>query len=174
MYLTTTLPQKTPTGMFLWLPNVHIFHIFTFTVYDILVGMWDLTYVGLTRLSSGSVPCLPGVSVSLPPSDRFVLSLFSHCREKMEQSKSLGCSYVSVLRGTLFPLRLRCTHQSEPDTVEQLKVSVESTESEIVAPSVIRTLSHLRVQNAVVCFLYRFYTVCYNSCEVPLFLRWWV
>lgn len=65
--------------------------------------------------------------MSLPPSDRFVLSLFSHCREKMEQSKSLRCSYVSVLRGTLFPLRLRCTHQSEPDTVEQLKVRVEST-----------------------------------------------
>lgn len=33
MYLTTILPQKTPSGMFLRLLNVHIFHIFTFTVY---------------------------------------------------------------------------------------------------------------------------------------------
>lgn len=184
MYLTTTLPQKTPTGMFLNLPNVHIFHIFTFTVYDILVGMWDLTYVWLTKLSFGSVPCPPGarvsreVSVSLPPSDRFVESFFPLHRENgakvnlFDAHMSLSCEELCSIWGYVALTNLK------PDTVEQLKVHVESK-----APLRITHCCSICDHN---CHIWgykmptywvvsiRFYTVCYNSCESSCFLRWWV
>lgn len=115
--------SKTPIGMFLSLPNVHIFHIFTFIVWDILVGMCDLTYVRLTGLWLGSVPCVPGVSVSLLPSDTPVVWFIPLRREnRARKQKSPGSTYVSL--PCVSP---RCTKQSEPDTVEHLKVRIEST-----------------------------------------------
>lgn len=174
MYLTTTLPQKTPTGMFLSLPNVHIFHIFTFTVYDILVGMWDLTYVWLTKLSFGSVPCPPGavstlVSVSLPPYDKFVVSFFPLCRENgakvnpFNAHMSLSCEEPCSIWG------LRCTDQSEARysrAVKGTRRKQSSTQNHTLLLHLWSERSHLKVQNAyVLSSLHPVYTVCYNSCE---------
>lgn len=119
--------SKTPTGMFLRLPNVHIFHIFTFTVYDILVGMWDLTYVGFAGLSLVSVPCPPGASESLPPSDRFVVSLFPLHGENgakvnlLDVHMSLSCEEPCSIWGYVAQTNLSQIRSSS------LKVRVEST-----------------------------------------------
>ena len=175
MYLTTTLPQKkTPTGMFLRLPNVHIFHIFTFTVYDISVGMWELTYVGLTGPSLGSVPCPPGVSVSLPPSHRLVVSLLSLHGENGAKVNLLD-KHMSLSH-----LRFCWTNQSESETVEQLKVHGESS-----APFVFVGCCSICDQNInchnwgsdmPTCWAVSISFILYVTIavKVPLFLRWWV
>lgn len=169
-----TASKKTPTGMFLRLPNVHIFHIFTFTVYDISVGMWELTYVGLTGLSLGSVPCPPGVSVSLPPSYRLVVSLLSLHGENGAKVNLLD-KHMSLSH-----LRFCWTNQSESETVEQLKVHGESS-----APSVFvgccsvcdqNFNCHIWGSDMPTCWAVSISFILYVTIavKVPLFLRWWV
>lgn len=98
MFLTTTRPQKTPTGMFLSLPNVHIFHIFTFTVYDILVGVWDLNICHVNQ-AAARVTAMSSRSFSVTCSIWQISSLIlPTVQRKWSKSKPLGCTYVSPVR----------------------------------------------------------------------------
>lgn len=96
MYLTTTPPQnkkqnktKNTFGYVFEITNVHIFHIFTFTVYDISVGMWDLTCVGFNQAVTWESAMSSRVCSVSP-----CVCVISQA--KWSQSKSPGCTYVSL------------------------------------------------------------------------------
>lgn len=103
--------KKTPSGMFLRLPNVHICHIFTFTVYDISVGMWDLA----CRVNQ-AVAWVSAISSRSHRVSAYVVSLL-----RLHRQNGAKVNLLDV-HMSLSHLRLHCTNQSEPDMAEQLKV----------------------------------------------------
>lgn len=98
-----TASKKHPQVCFLSIPNVHIFHIFTFTVYDILVGVWDLNICHVNQ-AVARVTAMSSRSFSVTSSIWQISSLIlPTVQRKWSKSKPLGCTYVSPVRN-LVPL----------------------------------------------------------------------